>query len=383
MKNKIYIQGGTVYNADGAPIRQPLITVNSGIIEQITEGGEPPEGADVLRLDGDDVILPGFIDIHIHGSHGADVMDATPEALATISRSITNEGVTSFLATTITAPAASIEEALQQVASSEGTDGARCLGVHLEGPFINAKQAGAQPVGAILDPDAGQFKHWQALSGNQIRIATIAPERPGGAELVQALADSGVIGSIGHSDASSADVRAAEQDGLRHATHLFNGMRGLHHREAGVVGGVMLSDNLKAELILDHVHVSPDAARVAYQALGANRLMLITDAMRGKGLGDGVFDLGGQEVTIEGKEARLKNGALAGSVLTMDEAVRNARSTFNASWHDIARMTSYNQAESLGLTGTKGTIQTGADADLTVMSRTGFIKHTIIGGEKP
>lgn len=383
MSNSIHIQGGTVYNADGAPIRQPLITVTDGVIERITEGGEAPEGADVLRLDEDDVILPGFIDIHIHGSHGADVMDATPEALSTISRSITNEGVTAFLATTITAPGASIEAALRNLATLDGTDGAQCLGVHLEGPFINALQAGAQPVDAIIDPDAQTFATWQALSGNRIRIATIAPERPGGTELLQALTDTGVIGSIGHSDATSGDVKAAETDGLRHATHLFNGMRGLHHREAGVVGGVMLSDALKAELILDHVHVSPDAARVAYRALGAERLMLITDAMRGKGLGNGVFDLGGQEVTIQGKEARLKNGSLAGSVLTMDEAVRNARDTFDASWHDIARMTSFNQAESLGLAGTKGTVQTGADADLTVMSRTGFIKHTIIGGEQP
>ncbi|CAM3780493.1 N-acetylglucosamine-6-phosphate deacetylase [Alkalicoccus chagannorensis] len=380
MEREWYIRGGTVYHADGEKEVQPLIHIKGDRIVSVQEAAGPPEQADVLQLEDDDVILPGFIDIHIHGAYGHDVMDGEAASLEAMSRKLLQEGVTSFLGTTITSEEEATVQALRTLGAFETGEGASLLGIHLEGPFINPVQAGAQPLEAIHEPDVGLFQKWQEAADGQIRVVTFAPEQPGGLELLDYLAATGVTASIGHSDAGYDVIQEGEKRGLKHATHLFNGMRGLHHREPGVVGSVYLSSTLKAELILDHIHVGPEAAALSWKVLGADRLMLITDAMRGKGLGDGTFDLGGQPVYIHGKEARLEDGTLAGSVLTMDEAVRHALTFPGISWHDIVKMTSANQVASLGLMDQLGAVKKGYRADIAVMKPDGSVKAVICRG---
>lgn len=382
MTESTYIQGGTLYHADGSDVQKPLIEFRDGQIKSVTENGTPPAGANIIYAADDDVILPGFIDLHIHGSHGADVMDATAEALSMMSRTLPKEGVTAYLATTITAEEEQIEKALVNAGNYQFDAGAELLGVHLEGPFISTEQAGAQPKDAIRLPDAALFKKWQALAKDQIRLVTFAPEEEGGMELLETMTATGVVGSIGHSQATYEVIKEAEAKGLTHATHLFNRMRPLHHREPGVVGSIYLSDQLKAELIFDGIHVSFDVALLSWQVLGSERMMFITDAMRGKGLEDGDFELGGQPVTIRSGEARLSDGTLAGSVLTMDRAVRNALRFPNVTWQDIVKMTSWNQAQSLQLTDRLGAVRPGFDADVVVLTKNGHVKNTWCKGEK-
>lgn len=382
MASTTYIQGGTLYHADGSKVTNPLIGIRDGQIQTVMENGAVPVDAEVFYAEENDVILPGFIDIHIHGSYGADVMDGTAEALDVMSRTLPNEGVTAYLATTITSDDQEIEHALVNAGKYKPEFGAELLGVHLEGPFISAKQAGAQPIEAIRMPDVSLFRKWQALAKDQIRLVTFAPEEAGGMELLETMTETGVISSIGHSHATYEVIKEAEMKGLTHATHLFNGMRPLHHREPGVVGSIYLSDQLKAELIFDGIHVSQEVAQLSWQILGSERMMLITDAMRGKGLEDGDFELGGQPVKIRSGEARLSDGTLAGSVLTMDQAVRNVLRFPKVAWHDIVKMTSWNQAQSLQLADRLGAVRPGFDADVVVLTKDGHVKKTWCKGEK-
>ncbi|WP_078594318.1 N-acetylglucosamine-6-phosphate deacetylase [Evansella clarkii] len=382
MGSTFYIYGGKAFIDGEASLNRPLIKISQGKIETVAQNSLPPEGATVYKLRDDEVILPGFIDIHIHGANGADTMDGTNEALSTIAQFLPGEGVTSFLATTITSSVEETSLALKTAGQYKSESGAELLGVHLEGPFINPEQAGAQPSVHIVPPDLELFKEWQKISGNSIRIVTFAPEEKNGQELMKHLYETGVIGSVGHSDAAFTVMQEAEENGLSHATHLFNRMRPLHHREPGVVGSVYLSDKIKAELILDEIHVSPEVSHLSYQVLGSDRLILISDAIRGKGLAEGEYDLGGQKVTISNREARLEDGSLAGSVLHMDHAVRNALKFRNISWSDIVKITSLNAAKSLQIDHRKGRIAEGCDADIVILSHDGHVEKTFCRGEQ-
>ncbi len=382
MHKEFYLKGGTAFLDGESAVRDPLIKISSGRIESVQEHGEAPSGTPIYRAGENDVILPGFIDIHIHGANGADTMDGDPDALRTIADFLPQEGVTSFLATTITSNPDITERALQTAGAYHSDTGAELLGIHLEGPFISRKQAGAQPVEHITPPDVELFKRWQKLAENRIRLVTLAPEEPNGLDLLKHFRETGVIGSVGHSHASYEEMQEALENGLSHATHLFNGMRPLHHREPGVVGSIYLSSSIKAELILDGIHVRPEVARLSHQVLGSDRLILITDAIRGKGLGNGTFDLGGQEVSIHEGEARLSDGTLAGSVLKMDEAVRRLLTFPAVTWPDVVKMTSQNAAASLGLHDRKGKLAEGYDADIVIMSEDGHVIKTFCRGEE-
>lgn len=378
MSKTILISNVTIVNYD-REITGDLF-IRDGKVEKIGQALQVE--ADIF-LDGTAknwIVMPGFIDMHIHGSAGFDMMDATEEALRGMSRSLVKEGTTSYLPTTITQRVDSIEAALENVNGFvNNADEAEVLGIHVEGPYISTKWAGAQPIEHISEPSIEQFLKWQRLSGNRIKQVTVAPEIVGGFEFVQAMSEEGIISSIGHSDASSDEVEKAVQLGAKQATHLYNQMRPFHHRDTGVVGSVLLDDHMKVEIIVDYIHSHMKAVNLAYRLKGAEGIILITDAMRAKGLEYGEYDLGGQTVYVTEKGAHLSSGALAGSILTMDQAVRNMKQTTGCSLQELVSMSSTNAAKQLKLSH-KGYIEEGFDADLVILDLELNVQKTICRG---
>ncbi|MCK1999175.1 N-acetylglucosamine-6-phosphate deacetylase [Psychrobacillus psychrodurans] len=378
MKQTILISNVTIVNYDQECIGDLLI--REGKIEQIGQALQVE--ADVY-IDGTSknwIVMPGFIDMHIHGSAGFDMMDATEEALRGISRSLVKEGTTSYLPTTITQAVEAIEAALKNVSTFvNNEDEAEVIGIHVEGPYISTKWAGAQPVEHITEPSVEQFLNWQQLSGNRIKQVTVAPEISGGFEFVQVMSKEGIVVSIGHSDANSEEVEKAVQLGAKQATHLYNQMRPFHHREPGVVGSVLMEDRMQVEIIVDYIHSHTRAVNFAYRLKGAEEIILITDAMRAKGLEYGDYDLGGQTVHVTEKGAHLSSGALAGSILTMDQAVRNMKLSTNCSLKELVSMSSTNAAKQLDLSH-KGYIGEGYDADLVILDMELNVQKTICRG---
>lgn len=378
MSKTILISNVTIVNYD-REITGDLF-IRDGKVEKIGQALQVE--ADIF-LDGTAknwIVMPGFIDMHIHGSAGFDMMDATEEALRGMSRSLVKEGTTSYLPTTITQRVDAIEAALENVNGFvNNEDEAEVLGIHVEGPYISTKWAGAQPIEHISEPSIEQFLKWQQLSGNRIKQVTVAPEIVGGFEFVQAMSEEGIISSIGHSDASSDEVEKAVQLGAKQATHLYNQMRPFHHRDTGVVGSVLLDDHMKVEIIVDYIHSHMKAVNLAYRLKGAEGIILITDAMRAKGLEYGEYDLGGQTVYVTEKGAHLSSGALAGSILTMDQAVRNMKLTTGCSLQELVSMSSTNAAKQLKLSH-KGYIDEGFDADLVILDLELNVQKTICRG---
>ena len=336
-----------------------------------------------IQINGDRkkwMIVPGFIDVHIHGAAGFDTMDATPQALDGLASALPSEGTTSFLATTMTQSDSAISQALINASLFQAEDNqAEMLGVHLEGPFISPDRAGAQPLEHISKPSISLFEKWQKQSGNRIKLVTIAPETEDGLAFIEELKETGVIASIGHSDATAEMVSKAVESGARHVTHLYNQMSPFHHREPGVVGASLLEQKLTVELIADLIHSHPLALDLAFRQKKAHRIILITDAMRAKGLQPGTYDLGGQDVQVSHNEARLVDGTLAGSVLTMEIAAKNMKSVTGCSLSELVAMTSTNAAIQLGLSN-KGRIEPGKDADLTIIDENWNVQMTICRG---
>jgi len=314
-------------------------------------------------------LVPGFIDLHIHGAHGKDVMDASEEALHVISRSLAAEGVTGFLPTTLTASSKQIERVLKNIASTPSpAEGAAILGVHLEGPFIAPSRMGAQRGDEVQLPDIALLKQWQHAAQGNIKVVTLAPELPGALPLIEALRDMDIVASIGHTNATYEEVSAAIAAGSTQATHLFNAMRGMHQREPGTVAALLLASDVIVELIADGLHGHPAMIELAYKLKGKDRVLLVTDAMRAKCLGDGHYDLGGQSVQAQSGKVTLANGTLAGSTLRMPEAIRNMTQFSKCTLIDAIYMASRNPARVLRLDNRKGTIEVGNDADLVVLN---------------
>lgn len=350
--------------------------------ERIASFGETGN-AEELPVPEDGVVLPGFIDEHIHGAGGADAMDGTCEALGTIAETVAKEGTTTFLATTMTQSRSAILTALSAVSryrSENRASGARIAGVHLEGPFISVKHKGAQPEEYVAAPSVGQFDEYNAASGNSIRIVTLAPEVAGAGELIGHLSKIGVAASIGHTGAGEKDVRSAMQRGACGVTHTYNAQSPLHHREIGVAGCALLYDELTCELIADTVHVSVPAIRLLVKNKPAQRLTLITDAMRAKGLPDGVSELGGQTVYVRNGEARLADGTLAGSVLKMNRAVQNMVEQAGVPFLQAVDYATANPARTLGIYGETGSIRLGKRADFVVLDSSYNVVMTVRDG---
>ncbi|MDQ0256084.1 N-acetylglucosamine-6-phosphate deacetylase [Evansella vedderi] len=383
---KYVFKNATLYSSKGF-IKDPVIEIKEGLIANFY----PMEKLREKQMIEDYVftepvrIVPGFIDLHIHGAANGDVMDGTEEALVTIKNALPSEGTTAFLATTITQSQNAKLEALKQVKevmTSKNREGAEILGVHLEGPFISEKRAGAQPKEFISEPDVDLFNKFQETAGGAIKLITMAPEEKGGMELLRELSRTGVVPSIGHSDAYYNLVKEAMDLGVCHATHLFNGMRGVHHRDLGVAGAVLLHDEIIGEIICDGIHVSPPMVKLVYKNKGADGIILITDSMRAKGFEEGTYELGGQDVFVKNNQATLEDGTLAGSILKMNEAVRNMISFSGCTFEEAIQMASANPAKQIGVYDRKGSIEIGKDADFVVLNEKLEVKQTFVLGTK-
>ncbi len=324
-------------------------------------------------------IAPGYIDIHVHGGDRADTMDASQEAFDTISKFFARHGVTSFLFTTGSAPNEAIWAVIEAYLDYHPPqDGARPLGIHLEGPYLSEEKKGAQPAAFLRDPEPEQYRKW--FDTGVVKLMTIAPERPGALACIQYGRERGVEFAVGHSVATYEQMQGAVDAGLNQATHTFNGMKPLHHREPGVVGAVLADQRIYAQIITDGVHVHPPVVKALVNAKRKERTVLITDAIRAAGLGEGEYDLLGQKVTVADGEARIASGSLAGSILTMDKAVRNTMAFCDLPLEDAVYMAAYAPAESIHVQDQRGHLRPGASADIVILSEDHTVESTFVEG---
>ncbi len=354
-----------------------------GFNERIEKIGKVSKNAEILPLPQNAIVVPGFIDQHIHGAGGSDGMDGTVEDIAKIAATVAEEGTTSFLVTTMTQSPENITKALSAVKeyrTGNRADGARVLGVHLEGPFIAAAHKGAQPLEYVKAPDIQAFDAYNEASGNAIKIVTLAPEVENAEVFVRHLSQKGIVPSIGHTGAKFTDIDKAIQAGAKNVTHTYNAQTALHHREIGTVGSAMLFDELNCELIADTIHVSVPAMRLLVKNKPLDKLTLITDAMRAKGLPDGESELGGQKVFVKDGEARLADGTLAGSVLKMNRAVQNMVEKVGVPFTQAIDYATINPAKNLGVDKETGSIKVGKRADFTVLNERYDVIMTVRDG---
>lgn len=352
--------------------------------DKILQIGGYVAGAEEIELPENAVVLPGFIDEHIHGAGGSDAMDGNTKDLAIIAETVAKEGTTSFLATTMTQSKENILKAMRAVKEyreAAGEQGARIAGVHLEGPFIAAAHKGAQPLEYVAAPDAKTFDEYNAACGNAIKIITLAPETDGALDFIRHIVAQGTVVSIGHTGAKYAEVKAAMEAGATNVTHTYNAQSPLHHREIGVVGSALLLEDLYCELICDTIHVSVPAMQLLVKNKRADKLALITDAMRAKGLADGVSELGGQTVYVKGGEARLADGTLAGSVLRMNRALQNMVEKVGVPLTQAVDYCTINPARTLKMENEAGSIAEGKRADFAVLNDKFDVLYTVRDGK--
>lgn len=368
-------------------IHQNIYIENEGIRtcdltfgERILSVGYADGDAEILDLPEGAVVVPGLIDEHVHGAGGCDAMDGSVRSLETIAATLAAEGTTRFLATTMTQNGSEICAALKAVDEYAKRKGSAVIGVHLEGPFISRKYAGAQSPDCVMQPDVAVFEKWNALSGNRVKMVTLAPEERGGQELITYLSRRGVSASVGHSAAGYDVMCEAVARGLDCVTHTYNAQRGLHHRDVGVTGSALLVDRLYCELIADGIHVSPPAVRLLTKCKPKDRLILITDAIRAKGTEEEISSLGGQTVYVRDGQARLADGTLAGSVLKMNDAVTNLVRFAGVSLTQAIDCATANPAAHLGIGKDFGGIQKDKVADFAVLYEGGVLM-TLRDGE--
>jgi N-acetylglucosamine-6-phosphate deacetylase len=316
---------------------------------------------------GDRIVAPGFVDLQVNGAFGIDVA-TDPERVGELSEGLLSTGTTAYLPTLVTLPPGKYPGLMSSI-SLDRAFGAEPLGLHLEGPFINPARRGAHPEDGIVLPDPVTLK--ELLDGGGVRMVTLAPEMPGGMALVKLAVDSGAVVSLGHSEASFEQALEALESGATSVTHLFNAMSPLHHRDPGLCGAALIEGPKRAlacGIIADGRHVHPEMVRLAVERLGAGRLYLVTDAMAAAGMTKGEFSLAGGEARVQGGVPRLEDGTIAGSSLTMDEAVRNAISFTGCSLPEAMRMATETPARLIGEGSRKGRLAPGFDADLVVLS---------------
>ncbi|SHH74824.1 N-acetylglucosamine-6-phosphate deacetylase [Caloranaerobacter azorensis DSM 13643] len=376
---KIYglINGKIIYK--DSIIEDKVLIFNEKIIDIADlQNIDRYENINLIDVEGK-FISPGFIDIHIHGAGGSDIMDGTMESITNISNTIAKTGVTGFLPTTMTMDKDTIYGALNVVRQAMYLDiqGAKVLGVHMEGPFINEKYKGAQNAKYILKPDFEFIKEYLDI----IKIITLAPEMDKEYRFLQKIKEySDITLSIGHSNATYDEAKKAIKNGIKHATHLFNAMTPMHHRAPGIVGAVLRS-NITCELIADKIHVHPAIFQILIDVKGIENLVLITDSMRAGCMKDGIYELGGQKVIVKNGSARLEDNTLAGSILTLNRAVKNVLENTSIKLYEVVKLVTQNPAKVIGIEKDKGSLDIGKDADITVFDEDLNIYFTVVEGK--
>lgn len=384
MENSSFCVLGHLLTPDGL-LENSLMEVRAGKIKAIHPGGSPPLGTDTARtvVYQDLLIVPGLIDSHIHGGQGVDFLTATPTEIVELLAWLSTKGVSGVLPTLSSSP---LDQTLQAIsnlweAKASSPFGDMILGLHLEGPYINPQKRGAQPLESIRPPHLGEVKTMIETAQGLVRLITLAPEMSGVETIFSYLLEQGVAISIGHSNATYQEARLAFERGATRVTHLFNGMAGFSHREPGLIGAALDDEHVFTELTLDGIHVHPVAARIALKAKGTNRVVLITDAMQATGLPEGEYlRPGNRRVIVKEGAAWLENGTLAGSILTLDHAVKNAVNFLGLSLTEAIRLASENVATSLNLP-YKGRLSPGADADFIVIDPQINVYATYVKGK--
>ena len=373
-----YIIGGKIVLPEAVIEGKALaFSEETGKIEGVVD--TVPAGAKTIDACGN-YVAPGLVDIHIHGYLGEDTCDAKPEGIKKMAYGVAQNGVTSFLPTTMTVAKNEIIDALNAVRAvkeeSKTWDGAEIIGVHAEGPFINPNKKGAQAEENILVPDADFILE----NADIITSVTLAPEMDPDHKCIKKLAaESKVLVSMGHTDAKFEEAMSAARDGVNHATHLFNAMSALAHRNPGVVGAALASENVSVEVIADTFHINPGLYSIVAKVKG-DKMVLITDCTRAGGMPDGEYDLGGQPIFLKGIECRLADGTIAGSVLKLNDAVKNVLANTNLPVNEVFKMASLNPATSIHCQDRIGSLEAGKDADIIIVDNDINVKRTIKKG---
>jgi N-acetylglucosamine-6-phosphate deacetylase len=372
-------------------LNRPLVWIEDGRIVSLS-GADSAEvnasAADKVLNFPSAILAPAFFDVHIHGAAGHDLMESTPEALRCVGTFLASKGTGTYLATTITASLDQTQRAVAGLArliknpsliSGEEQPVARPLGIHLEGPFLSHEKCGVQPVEHMLAPDIPTFDRIFEAAEGTVRLMTIAPELPGAVELMSHATERGVRISLGHSNGTAAETRSAITAGAVSATHTFNAMRALDHREPGILGTVLTTDSLYAELICDGIHVAPEMVQLWYRSKRSQRGILVTDAISASGMPDGEYQLG--DFTVQVAEGRATaRGKLAGSVLTLDRALANFMQYTAAPLEDALPMLTANPAWMTGLQNSTGFLAEGQPANIIALDETGRLLGSIVNG---
>ncbi len=383
----LVIAAETLYTPLEQVVR-PLVFVEDGMIAELgsRDTQEAPAGVRLVDL-GDACLVPGFIDVHVHGGGGHDVMESDPDALNAVEQLLHRHGVTTYFPTTVTAPLDQTLSALERLAnaiqsadsSSRAALRARPVGIHLEGPFISHVRRGVHPTASILPPTIETFeKFWKASRGC-IKLMTIAPELEGARAVIAAATARGVCVSIGHSDANLKAAQDGVAAGARHATHAFNAMRPLDHRDPGILGVVLMDERISAEIIADGIHVDPLIVQLFLRLKGADGTILVTDGTSATGMPNGRYRLGSLDVEVKDGKC-MADGKLAGSVLTMEKAVQNIVKFANWDLQQAVRLATLNPARTTGLLPNHGKLAVGAVADMVALGPGGDVRKTIVRG---
>jgi N-acetylglucosamine-6-phosphate deacetylase len=381
--DKIIIRGRLV--SPGRLTCAGWLELQGGVIRQVGfDHVIPPDAGQVFDF-GENYVCPGFIDLHVHGGAGYDVMDGSREALEAVARFHARGGTAAFLGTTMSTAAPRLKKALVAAAeycSRRNRTGARMLGIHMEGPYLNPVKKGAHTPAGLKLPDTGELEELLADTGDVVKMVTLAPELPGSLDLIKLLTRQGVRTAVGHSVAGNDELAAAAAAGLSHGTHMFNAMGGFHHRDPGTAGYLLQMPEITVDVIADGLHVHPAAISMLIKLKGMDKVVLITDAIRAAGLSDGCYDLGGQDVSVQAGEARLAADTLAGSTLTMNRAISFMVRSVGVSMEQAVQMASLNPARALGMGNRYGRLEKGYKAGITVIDRDFNVAATFVEGEK-
>jgi N-acetylglucosamine-6-phosphate deacetylase len=369
-----------------ALLNEPVVEIEDGLIVSVsTRSNVELRGDAAVHNYPCATLAPAFLDVHIHGAAGHDVMEATPEALLSIGRFLASHGTGNYLATTVTAPMDATLRALSGLAKLVGHEpgaaegSAWPIGIHIEGPFLSHAKRGVHPPEHLLTPDIGVFDRFFEAAEGHVRLMTLAPELPGAAELAAHATARGVRVSLGHSNATAAETRTAIAAGAVSATHTFNAMRALDHHELGILGVVLTNDDLFAEIICDGIHTDPELVKLWWRAKGTQRAILVTDAMSAAGMPDGEYQLGGFTVQVAGGKGSM-GGVLAGSLLTLDRALSNFVHFTGATVEDGLSLLTANPATMIGLNGKAGSLTVGQAANLVAVDGGGKLVASIHRG---